>query len=218
MTAEVTDCSSEKIVGLVLAGGQARRMGAGVDKAFLSLAGRPLIAHVLERFAPQVGRVVISASGDLQRFATFGLPVFADLRSGFQGPLSGVETAFVRTEASWILSVAVDLPFLPHNLAETMLAYQKYTPPGGSVVAMSANRCHYVVCLWPRLAMEKLLLALENRQLCLRDWFRDYPHQKAVFSPIGQGPDPFFNINRPVDLQVAEGIVMLENGRQEEGV
>lgn len=182
-------------------------MGAGVDKAFLSLAGRPLLAHVLARLSPQVGRVVISASGDPKRFAAFGLPVFADLRPGFQGPLAGVEAAFAGTKASWILSVAVDLPFLPKNLVEKMLASLENTPDGSTpdaVVAMSANRCHYVVSLWPRMAMKKLVPAIENGQLCLRDWFRGYPHQKVIFSPVGDGPDPFFNINRPIDLQIAK--------------
>ena len=203
--------SPEKLMGLILAGGLARRMGSGTDKAFLPLAGRPLLAHVLERFSPQVDQVILSANGDPKRFEPFGIDVLADVRTGFQGPMAGVETAFAKTKADWILSVAVDLPFLPHNLAEKMLAAQKQADPGELMVATSENRCHHVVCLWPRVAMEKLQPALEKGQLCLRDWFRNYPHRSVAFTSMDHGPDPFFNVNRPEDLQVAEKIVIHEN-------
>lgn len=200
--------SPEKIVGLILAGGQARRMGKDTDKAFLSLAGRPLLTHILERMTPQVDQIVISANGDPKRFSMFDLPVFSDLRSGFQGPLAGVETAFTRTEASWILSVAVDLPFLPKNLAKRMQKQQEHTTSDVPRIAVSADRCHYVVCLWPRVVLENLTLALENKQLRLHDWFQSHPHQKVVFPSTENGLDPFFNINRPMDLQVAESALV----------
>ncbi|MEM6490044.1 MAG: NTP transferase domain-containing protein, partial [Pseudomonadota bacterium] len=80
---------SLKIAGVILAGGLARRMGGG-DKALLALAGRPLLAHVIERLAPQVDGLALNANGDPARFARFGLPVLADTVPGFAGPLAGV--------------------------------------------------------------------------------------------------------------------------------
>ena len=201
---KTTHSSREHIIGLILAGGQSRRMGLGIDKAFLSLAGRPLIQHVLDRLSPQVDQVVISANGDHERFSTLGLPVFSDLRRGFQGPLAGVETAFARTEAEWILSVAVDLPFIPLNLAEEMLGQREHSNPEKLMLATSAGRCHYVACLWPRMAMDTLANSLDNGQLCLHEWFQKYPHQTVNFTRHEGGLDPFFNINHPEDLQIAE--------------
>ena len=199
--------SQERVIGLILAGGKSRRMGLGIDKAFLSLAERPLIQHVLERLSPQVDHVIISANGNHERFSALGLPVFADLRDGFQGPLAGIETAFARTEADWILSVAVDLPFIPLNLAEEMLRQREHPSSKKLMVATSASRCHYVVCLWPRVAMDTLGSTLDNGQLCLREWFQKYPYQEVDFTPPSHGLDPFFNINHPEDLHIAASII-----------
>ena len=201
-----TICSPTTTAGLILAGGLARRMGLQVDKALLPLAGRPLLAHVLERLSSQVGQVVISANGDRDRFAAFGRPVLADLRSGFPGPLAGLEAAFAGTQADWILSVAVDLPFLPANLAEKMREPLQQVCTDEAVVAVSGGRCHYVVALWPRSIAPLLTDALANGRLSLHDWFQSHPHRQAFFAAMGDEPDPFFNINRPTDLQVAEGL------------
>ncbi|MBF0583568.1 MAG: molybdenum cofactor guanylyltransferase [Magnetococcales bacterium] len=193
-----------RITGLILAGGMARRMGPGADKAFLSLAGRPLLAHVLERLSPQLTPIVISGNGNLDRFAAFGLPVLADLRSGFQGPLAGVEAAFAATGADWILSVAVDLPFLPTRLVERMREPLQQMSVPEPVVAVSAGQHHYVVALWPRSVVGQLTMALANGRYSLRDWFQSHPYRQVVFLFADHEPDPFFNINRPADLSVAE--------------
>jgi len=77
------------ITGIVLAGGRGRRMG-GVDKGLVDFAGRPLVAHVIERFAPQVGAIVINANQNVERYAAFGAPVVRDAIGGFAGPLAGL--------------------------------------------------------------------------------------------------------------------------------
>ncbi|MBF0462843.1 MAG: molybdenum cofactor guanylyltransferase [Magnetococcales bacterium] len=194
------------VTGVILAGGLARRMGAGVDKALLPLAGRPLLAHVLERLAPQVERVVISANGDPERFAAFGLPILADQRADAQGPLAGLEAALATIKTHWILSVAVDLPFLPNDLAAKLGDPLQRRHTDEVVVATSASQCHYVVALWPRSVLPALTAALTRGQRSLHEWFRHHPHRTVPFSPTGHAPDPFFNINCPTDLQVAEAL------------
>src|SRR5680860_597151 len=86
--------AKETIVGVVLAGGQSSRMGGG-DKCLQPLGGTPMLAHVVARLGPQVSRMVISANGDLSRFATLDLPVVADSVAGYQGPLAGIEAGLV---------------------------------------------------------------------------------------------------------------------------
>ena len=84
------------IVGVILAGGLSTRMGGG-DKPFLPLAGRPVLAHVIERLRPQADRLVINANGDPARFAAFGLPVIPDTVPGHPGPLGGILAGLVTT-------------------------------------------------------------------------------------------------------------------------
>ncbi len=122
------------IVGVLLAGGQSRRMfGAGRgddasgDKGLLDLGGRPMLAHVMERLAPQVGRMIVNANGDPARFAAFGLPVVADTVGGYVGPLAGVLAAMRWTatnapDARFVVTVSTDAPFLPDDLVRRLLA------------------------------------------------------------------------------------------------
>ena len=208
-----TNGSPVRITGLILAGGLARRMGADVNTAFLPLAGRPLLAHVLERLSPQVEQIVISTNSELERFAAFGLPIITDLRVGHQGPLAGVEAAFAGTEADWILSVAVDLPFLPAQLLDKMREPLQYMSTHEPVVAMSGGQHHYVVALWPRSVVNQLSAALTNGAFSLRDWFQCHPHRTVMFAFADNEPDPFFNINRPAELQVAEALYLAQAAR-----
>ena len=77
------------LLGVILAGGKASRMGGG-DKSLLPLAGRRIIDHVLERLQLQVSDLALNANGDPTRFTEFGLPIVADSVSEFPGPLAGV--------------------------------------------------------------------------------------------------------------------------------
>src|SRR5262245_40818883 len=89
LMAQAHQVPAQSVTGVILAGGQSRRMGGG-DKGLLHLAGKPMLAHVVGRLAPQVGRMVINANGNPERFARFGLPVVADSVPDFAGPLAGV--------------------------------------------------------------------------------------------------------------------------------
>src|SRR3569623_807946 len=108
-------------IGLILAGGLARRMGGG-DKALKPRAGRPILAHVIERLRGQCDALLLNANGDPARLAEFGLPVVADSVLDFAGPLAGVLAgldwvAEHRPQTEWLLSAAADTPFIPGDLA-----------------------------------------------------------------------------------------------------
>ena len=109
------------VTGVVLAGGQGRRMG-GVDKGLVDLAGAPLVAHVLARLAPQVGAVLINANQNLDRYRSFGQPVIEDAVGGFAGPLAGLHAGLARAGGELVMTVPCDSPFLPHDLVARLRA------------------------------------------------------------------------------------------------
>src|SRR5713101_3275936 len=152
-----------KVVGLLLAGGQSRRMGGG-DKALRLLGGVPLLDRVIARLRPQVEALVLNANGDPARFASFGLPVVPDSVPDFAGPLAGVLagldwTASNHPDCRFIVSVATDTPFLPADLVASLAAGLEEA--GADLAcAASGGRGHPVFGLWPVRLREDLRRAL----------------------------------------------------------
>jgi molybdenum cofactor guanylyltransferase len=204
-----------EIVGVLLSGGQSRRMGGG-DKALRDLGGRPMLAHVIERLRPQVGPMVINANGDLARFAAFGLPVAADTIDGFVGPLAGVLAGMLWAQthvpgARWIATVSTDAPFLPENLV-TKLADGVHDQPDAIAIAQSAGEVHPVIGLWPIAHASDLEQALRDgvrKVLAWTDRHGTVPVDFPFLSIAGITVDPFFNANHPDELEEARRILGL---------
>ncbi|MEM6666076.1 MAG: molybdenum cofactor guanylyltransferase MobA [Pseudomonadota bacterium] len=161
------------IVGVVLAGGLARRMGGG-DKPMTEIAGRPMLDHVVERLGAQVDAMVLNANGDPQRFAAWNLPVVADSIEGFAGPLAGVlaglEWAAVhRPEARAVVSVAGDTPFFPTDLVKR---FDAATNHDITAIALAASKgyAHPVFGLWPVECADDLRAFLEAGERRERFW------------------------------------------------
>jgi len=108
-----------QITGLVLAGGLGRRMsedGEGIDKGLQPFRGRPMVAHVIERFAPQVGPLLINANRHLEDYRAFGHPVVIDAIEGFAGPLAGLHAGMRAATTAYLATAPCDSPFLPPDL------------------------------------------------------------------------------------------------------
>ncbi len=201
-----------EITGVILAGGLARRMGGmgRNDKALLQLGGKPILTHVIERLRPQVGAMVVNANGDPARFADFGLPVTPDPIDGFAGPLAGLLAgldwaAQSAPDAIWVVSIACDTPFFPDDLVAQMLNRVK-TEGADMACAASGGRNHPVFGLWPVRLREELRHALVDEDIRKVDrWTARYNLALAEFS--AEPFDPFFNANRPEDLQEAERLM-----------
>lgn len=198
------------VAGLIMAGGQSRRMGGG-DKSLRDLAGRPILEHILERVRPQVGPILLNANGDAARFAAYGLPVRADLVEGFAGPLAGILTgltwaADATPACQWMASFACDAPFLPGDLVARLLAAVEQE--GADLAcAKSRGRSHPVFGLWPLRLRDDLHQAVVTEEIRKVDrWTARYKLVEVEFADIETlaGPlDPFFNTNRPEDLAEA---------------
>ena len=199
------------VAGVLLAGGLSRRMGGG-DKALRLLGGRPLLAHVIDRLRPQVVTLVINANGDPARFAEFGLPVVADSVADFAGPLAGVLAgldwaAANRPDCGLAVSVPTDAPFLPRDLVGRL--HQAMQEEGADLAcAASAGQPHPVVGLWPVRLRQSLRGALLDEGIRKVDqWTARYRLATVSFSEERPGLDPFFNANRPDDLDRAAALL-----------
>ena len=181
-----------EIAGIVLAGGQSRRMGGG-DKGLLDLGGRPVIAHVIERLG--CARA-ISANGDPARFARFGLPVLPDSVPDWPGPLAGVLAGMdwaAGQGIARILTAAADTPFFPRDLG-TRLAAAK-----APVVMATGGGDHPAFAMWDVALRDDLRAALHSGTRRMRDWME----ARGALRVEIPGEDPFFNINTPADLDAA---------------
>ena len=201
-------------IGLLLAGGLARRMGGG-DKSLRLLAGKPILAHIVERARPQVSELVLNANGDPARFAGFGLPVVADSIEGFAGPLAGVLTgmewgAANRPQIGWIATIATDTPFFPRDLVARLHA--AIARDGADLAAARSDRQdHPVFALWPVRLRHDLRRAMEEGIRKVDVWTARYRLAVADFAV--EPFDPFFNANSPGDLEKAEALLPLALGR-----
>jgi molybdenum cofactor guanylyltransferase len=198
-------------LGIILAGGQARRMGGG-DKALLVLGGQTLLARGIARLRPQVGALAVNANGDAGRFADFGLPVLADSIGGFAGPLAGVLAGLdwaAQLGADHVVTTAVDTPFFPADLVVKlqMAATGQHLP-----IALAATphpkkglMRQPTFGLWPVSLRDDLRQALTDGVRKIVQ-FTD-AHGTAVAAFDGLDPDPFFNVNTPADMARADSML-----------
>ncbi len=206
-------------IGVLLAGGQSRRMGGG-DKGLAMLAGKPMMQHVIDRLVPQCRTLVINANGDPKRFAAFPYPVIADTITGNVGPLAGVLAgmrwaAANAPSAKWVVTVSTDAPFLPDDLVARLLGgIESNTEPAQIVLAESDGNLHPVIGLWPVALADDLDRHLQAGVRKVLAWTDRHGTAAVSFGPLMLGDrtvDPFFNVNTPEDMAAAAEL--LTSGR-----
>ena len=198
-------------LGVLLAGGLARRMGGG-DKPLKEIAGRTILERAIERLAPQCAALILNANGDQARFAFTGLTVVADDVPGFAGPLAGILaaldwTARNRPEIAWVASAAGDSPFLPHDLVARLHAAREAAGVP-LACAESGGQAHPVNGLWPVALRDDLRHALVAEDMRKIDRWTAR-HGVAHASWPAEPLDPFFNANTPQDIAAAERLARL---------
>jgi molybdenum cofactor guanylyltransferase len=200
--------SRPSTLGLVLAGGLARRMGGG-DKARIRIGGMTILDRVLARLKLQCSRVILNANGDPARFADAGLPVVPDSVPGFAGPLAGILagldwTAAHAPDCEWVVSAPGDCPFLPNDLI-ARLHEARGAAKAPLASAKSGQQIHPVVGLWPLSLREDLRHALVDEDLRKIDLWTAR-HGVAIADWPDRPIDPFFNVNTPDDAARAQDI------------
>jgi molybdopterin-guanine dinucleotide biosynthesis protein A len=186
----------DAVSGIVLAGGQGRRMG-GVDKGLQPLRGRPMVAWVLERLAPQVGEIVINANQNLEAYAAFGCRVVPDAIGGFAGPLAGLHAGLAAVASELAVTVPCDSPFLPLDLVARLRAA---LGANDLAVAKTGAQPHPVFSLVRRSVHAHLGAFLAGGGRKIDAW---YASLNVVEVPFDDEADAFRNINTREELNDA---------------
>ncbi len=187
------------ITGVILAGGEARRMGGG-DKGLVELRGKPLVEHALAALSPQVNTVIINANRNRERYAAYGHPVIADSRQGFQGPLAGMLSCIEAAGTEFIVSVPCDSPLLPDDLVARLFR-QLSEEEADISVAHNGDRMQPVFTLMPTSLASSMQAFLDGGGRKIDRWFEQ--HRLAV-TDFSDKPECFRNINNPAELAQME--------------
>lgn len=188
-----------QITGLILAGGRGSRMGH-VDKGLQQFRGAPMVLHVITRLSPQVGPMIINANQNLSPYESFGLPVWPDELSGFEGPLAGLQTGLTHCETDYLVTAPCDSPFLPHDLVERLgTALQEkeaelavaFTGEGDTL------QRHSVFMLMKTSVLPHLTQFLQSGERKIEKWYRGLHHVEVHFP----NEDAFRNINTLDELR-----------------
>jgi molybdopterin-guanine dinucleotide biosynthesis protein A len=212
VTTSIKPTAIAPTLGVLLAGGLARRMGGG-DKPMRSIGSRTLLERVIARVRPQCDDLILNANGDPARFAAFGLTVVADNVPDFPGPLAGILaaldwTAANRPDIAWMLSAAADCPFLPRDLV-ARLHEARAREDAQLAVAASGGQTHPVIGLWRVSLRDELRHSLVVEDIRRIDrWTARY--RLATVSWPTEPLDPFFNANTVEDIAEAERLAALD--------
>jgi molybdopterin-guanine dinucleotide biosynthesis protein A len=190
---------SFSISGVVLAGGQARRMGGG-DKGLIDFAGKPLIQYALAALRPVADDIIINANRNQDKYREFGCPVVADPNRSFDGPLSGILSAMTRSQADYLLTLPCDCPLIDSAILKRMVAAME-TEPSDCLVADDGERLHPVVLLLDRRLEHDLSAYLDSGERKIDRWFMRHRWRGIDFS---DRPGVFRNINTPEELAALE--------------
>jgi molybdopterin-guanine dinucleotide biosynthesis protein A len=183
------------ITGVILAGGKSRRMG-GVDKGLLDFLGKPMVAHVIQRLAPQVDEVLINANREVERYKTFGYPVIEDDIAGFAGPLAGLHKGMLVAKQPYVLMVPCDSPRLPMNLTQRLMR-GLIERDADVAVARTGMQAHPVFCLCRKTLLPNLEEFLQNGGRKIDAWYGALEVAEIAFDDNAQA---FANINTPEEL------------------
>lgn len=194
---------ASRMIGLILAGGEGRRMGY-CNKGLVSLEGKPLVAHVIDRLQPQVDQLYLSANSDIAMYEAFGLPVVQDLSKWRgKGPLAGIASLLPHLKATDCLQVvSCDGPFIPTDLVATLQRAREESIDGVVKVAYAttAERGHYLYLQGKVADLQCIEALLAADQLRIRALLESVEAKPVLF----QSETAFLNCNSIDDIHKLE--------------
>lgn len=189
----------EQVTGVILAGGRATRMG-GVDKGLVEIAGRPMIAWVIDALRPQVADVLINANRSHDSYRGFGREVVDDGDSEFRGPLAGMVSGMRAARTPYIAVVPCDSPLVDGGLVARL--YAAALASGAPIaVAHDGERLQPVFALLACRLLDDLAGYLDDGERKIDRWYARHGYERVDFSDV---PESFANINAPDDKRTLE--------------
>ncbi len=193
--------SKNEITGVILAGGQARRM-EGKDKGLILLNEKPMIEYVINILKPQVGNLIINANRNHEKFSKYGFKIISDELSGFCGPLAGMASALNIIETRFLLTAPCDSPFISDNLAQRLITALETEDADISVVH-DGERLQPVFCLIKKELLSSMTYFLDEGERKIDKWFNQHHVAIADFSDI---PHSLDNLNTYNDIKAVESV------------
>jgi molybdopterin-guanine dinucleotide biosynthesis protein A len=174
-----------KVTGLILAGGAGRRMD-GQDKGLLLWQGKPLVSHVVERLVPQTSTLIISCNRNVEKYRSLGHPTVEDQRTGFEGPLAGIEAASSRIKTPFVAIVACDTPQLPTDLVRRLLVPLCADTESAPLISFAhdGQREQYLCALIKTECLAGLSEFMQQGHRAVKHWYRQNPHVSVDFSDV----------------------------------
>jgi molybdopterin-guanine dinucleotide biosynthesis protein A len=172
-----------EVTGLILAGGAGRRVG-GQDKGLILWQGKPLVSHVAARLQVQTSALLISCNRNIEEYKSLGFPTVEDQRSGFEGPLAGIEAARSRVKTHYVAVVACDTPLLPADLVRRLLVPLCADTETAPVISFAhdGQREQYLCALIKTECLADLSNFLQQGHRAVKHWYRQNPHVAVDFS------------------------------------
>jgi molybdenum cofactor guanylyltransferase len=191
--------STDDITGVILAGGQARRM-QGQDKGLVLLNKQPMIEYVIDILKPQVSNLLINANRNHEQYAKYGFGIVSDELSGYCGPLAGMASALNKIKTAYMLTTPCDSPFIPDDLVQRLVTSLESENADISV-AHNGERMQPVFCLMKKELLTSMNDYLSQDKRKLDKWFKQHALAIADFSDI---PKTFDNLNTLEDIEAVE--------------
>jgi molybdopterin-guanine dinucleotide biosynthesis protein A len=196
---DTTPYPRHDVTGVVLAGGRGKRMG-GVDKGLVDLHGRPMVMHVIDTLRPQVGRIIINANRNVDKYEVLGYEVISDIVGDYFGPLAGMASAMQAASTAYVLTVPCDSPMIADDLAVRLYHALEHEKADASI-AHDGERMHPVFALLKRDLLPSLQSYLESGERKIDRWLNQHRLAVAYFR---DEPEAFLNVNNPDDRQALE--------------
>ncbi|MFQ5759390.1 MAG: molybdenum cofactor guanylyltransferase MobA [Acidiferrobacterales bacterium] len=196
---DATPYPRNDVTGVVLAGGRGKRMG-GVDKGLVDLYGRPMVMHVIDTLRPQVGRIIINANRNVEKYEALGYEVISDIVGDYFGPLAGMASAMQAANTAYVLAVPCDSPMIADDLAVRLYHALQHEKADASI-AHNGERMHPVFALLRRDLLPSLQSYLESGERKIDRWLNQHRLAVAYFR---DKPEAFLNVNNPDDRQALE--------------
>ncbi len=187
-----------EVTGVILAGGQARRMG-GQDKGLVMLDGKPMVEIIIDVFKPQTAKLLINANRNHDRYSQYGFELVADELSGYCGPLAGMASALKSINTDYMVTAPCDSPFIPLDLVQR-LADALENKSTEISVAHDGERIQPVFCMLKKTLLQSLTDYLAAGERKIDRWFKQHDFAIADFS---DKPETFDNINTQEDVDSA---------------